>query len=78
MAKVCHRLPGAALKGARRCANARFLKVTLNGQVIHENIEIMKGPTPGGLTGHEVAAGPLLFQGNHGAVAFRNIKITMR
>ncbi|MGA2797840.1 MAG: tetratricopeptide repeat protein [Thermoguttaceae bacterium] len=59
-----------------KTANARFVKVTLNGQVIQENVE-MKGPTPGGLTGKEVAEGPLMFQGDHGPVAFRNIKITL-
>ncbi len=37
----------------------------------------MKGPTPGGLSGKEVAEGPLMFQGDHGPVAFRNIKITL-
>lgn len=58
-----------------KVANARFLKVTLNGAVIHENVE-MNGPTPGGVDGKEKPAGPLMFQGNHGAVAFRNIKIT--
>jgi hypothetical protein len=36
----------------------------------------MKGPTPGGVSGHEQATGPLMFQGNHGAVAYRKIKIT--
>ena len=59
----------------KKVANAKFVKVTLNGTVIHENVE-MKGPTPGGLTGKEVAVGPLLFQGDHGPVAFRSIKIT--
>lgn len=60
--------------GAKK-ANAKFLKVELNGDVLHENLE-MKGPTPGGLTGKEAAEGPLMFQGNHGAVAYRNIKVT--
>ncbi len=59
----------------KKTANARFVLMTLNGQVIHENVE-MKGVTPGGLTGKERPTGPLMFQGNHGAVAFRNIKIT--
>ena len=59
----------------KKTANARILRVTLNGQVLHENVEL-KGPTPGGVTGREVAAGPLMFQGNHGPVAFRNIRIT--
>ncbi len=59
----------------KKTANARFVKVTLNDQVIHENVE-MNGPTPGGLTGQEHAAGPLMFQGNHGPVAYRNIQVT--
>jgi hypothetical protein len=61
----------------KKTANARFLKVTLNGEVIHENVE-MKGPTPSGVTGKEAPTGPLMFQGDHGPVAFRNIKITPR
>jgi len=52
--------------------NAKFLKVELNGQVLHEDLE-MPSPTPGGVTGKEASAGPLMFQGNHGPVAFRNI-----
>lgn len=59
----------------KKTANAKFVKVTLNGVVLHENVE-MKGPTPGGLTGKEASKGPLLFQGDHGPVAFRNVKIT--
>jgi hypothetical protein len=59
----------------KKTANAKFVKITLNDQVIHENVE-MKGPTPGGVSGKEAAAGPLMFQGNHGPVAYRNIKIT--
>ncbi|MFO0825104.1 MAG: DUF1080 domain-containing protein [Gemmataceae bacterium] len=62
-------------EGDKKVANAKFVKVTLNDVVIHENIE-MKAQTPGGLTGKEAATGPLMFQGNHGSVAFRNIKIT--
>lgn len=54
--------------------NAKFLKVELNGKVLHEDLE-MPGPTPGGLTGKESAEGPLMFQGNHGPVAYRNIVV---
>jgi len=60
--------------GAKK-ANAKFIKVELNGEVLHENQE-MQGPTPVGLTGKEAAEGPLMLQGNHGAVAYRNIKVT--
>ena len=52
---------------------AKMLKVELNGVVIHEDVEL-SGPTRGG-AGAEGATGPLRIQGDHGAVAFRNIKI---
>lgn len=58
-----------------KTANARFVKVTLNDQVIQENIE-MTGPTPGGISGKEAPEGPLMFQGNHGPVAYRNVRVT--
>ena len=52
--------------------NAKFLKVELNGQVLHRNLEMPK-QTPGGVAGKEAPTGPLMFQGNHGPVAYRNI-----
>ena len=58
--------------GGEKTEKAKFIKVELNGQVLHENIE-MKQQTPGGVTGQEAPTGPLMFQGNHGPVAFRNI-----
>jgi hypothetical protein len=64
-------------KDGKKVANAKFLKVTLNGQVIHENVEA-KGPTPSCLTGKESPAGPVLLQGDHGPVAFRNLKVFPR
>jgi len=59
----------------KKTGNAVFVKVELNGQVIHENVE-MKGPTPGGLTGKEAPTGPIMYQGDHGIVSFRNLKVT--
>lgn len=59
----------------RKTANARFVKVELNGKLIHDNVE-MRGPTPGGLTGKEVAAGPVMYQGDHGIVSFRHLMVT--
>jgi hypothetical protein len=59
----------------KRTAKATFVKVELNGALIQENVE-MNGPTPGGLTGKEAATGPLMFQGDHGPVAYRAIKVT--
>lgn len=59
----------------KKTQNAEFVRVELNGQVLHQNL-VMPGATPGGVTGKEVAQGPLMFQGNHGPVAYRNIVVT--
>ncbi len=58
----------------KKIANARFVKVVLNGQVIHENLEAR---TPTGHAWHdrEIPAGPLLLQADHGPVAFRNVRV---
>ncbi len=60
----------------RKTQNAEFLKVELNGQVLHRNL-VMPQQTPGGLTGREASTGPLMFQGNHGPVAYRNIIVKL-
>jgi hypothetical protein len=52
-----------------------MLKVELNGVLIHDNVEL-SGPTRGAIAEGEVAVGPLRIQGDHGAVAFRNMKIS--
>jgi len=57
----------------KKVANAKFVKMVLNGVTIHENVEV-KGVT-GGAMSAEAATGPLMFQGDHGPVAFRNIEI---
>lgn len=59
----------------KKIANAKFLKVELNGQLLHKDLEI-PGPTPSGVTGKEAPEGPIMFQGDHGPVAYRNIVIT--
>jgi hypothetical protein len=59
----------------KKTASARFVKVILNQQLIHENVEVA---TPTGAAWRlrkETAAGPLLLQGDHGPVAFRNVRI---
>lgn len=58
----------------KKTANAKFVKVILNGTVIHEDVEL-NGPTRGSLGDDEKAEGPLILQGNHGPVAYRNIRI---
>ena len=55
-----------------KVANAVFVKVVWNGQVIHENVEV-DGPTRGALFETESARGPLMIQGDHGPVAYRNM-----
>ena len=62
-------------KEGKKTANAKFIKIVLNGKTIHENVELPK-VTNGGLTGKEAATGPIMFQGNHGQVAYRNLRIT--
>ena len=61
----------------KKTQNARFLSVKLNGQEIQKDVEV-KGPTGGHLKNEESPTGPLLLQGDHGIVAFRNIRITPR
>jgi hypothetical protein len=59
----------------KKIANAVMLRVELNGVIIHDNVEL-SGPTRGSISNAEAAKAPLRFQGDHGAVAFKNIKIT--
>jgi hypothetical protein len=58
-----------------KTANARFAKVTLNGQVVQENAEIAHG-TNVSRNAKEHPSGPIYLQGDHGPVAFRKIRIT--
>lgn len=54
--------------------NARFLRVELNGQLVHEDFELPKS-TRGRSPWVEKPQAPLLLQGDHGPVAFRNVYI---
>ncbi len=58
----------------KKIKNARFEKVVLNGQTIHEGVEV-KTPTGNAWKLREIAKGPLLLQGDHGPVAFRSIRV---
>ena len=58
----------------KKVANARFVKVVLNGQIIHENVEV-KTPTGHAWRDREIPTGPLLLQADHGPVAFRNVRV---
>src|SRR5262245_38238194 len=72
---ITFQAPRFDAKGAR-VAPACFVKVLHNGQVIHENVKV-KGPTTASLGGKERVSGPILLQGDHGPVAFRNIRLKM-
>jgi hypothetical protein len=56
----------------KKIANANFIRVLHNGQLVHENVEA-PGPTRSGLGIPEAATNPLMLQGDHGPVAYRNI-----
>jgi hypothetical protein len=59
----------------RKTENARFVRVIHNGQVVHENVEVT-GPTRAARFEHdEKPVGPLMLQGDHGPVAFRNLRL---
>ena len=57
----------------KKTENARLHYVIINGVTVHQNLEIPL-PTGGPLDQKEVPLGPIFIQGDHGAVAFRNIK----
>jgi hypothetical protein len=53
--------------------DARFVSVKHNGVLIHENVPL-SGPTRAALhETNEAAYGPLMLQGDHGPVAYRNL-----
>ncbi len=56
----------------KKISSAQFTKVRLNGIVIHENV-VLSGPTRAAAFNDEKATGPLMIQGDHGPVVFRNI-----
>jgi len=58
----------------KKIANAKMVKVVHNGKVIHENVEL-NGPTRSGISENEKPTGPIMLQGNHGPVAFRNLRV---
>lgn len=55
-----------------KTANACFVKVIHNNNVIHENVEL-NGPTRASAWNDEKPTGCLMLQGDHGPVAYRNV-----
>ena len=59
--------------GSQKIANALFAKVTVNGVVVHASVEA-PGPADGAAFNDERATGPLMFPGDQGPLALRNIQ----
>jgi len=57
-----------------KIANAKFIEVKLNDQVVQNGIEA-EGPTRAATFNDEKPKGALMLQGDHGPVAFRNLRI---
>ncbi len=58
----------------KKIANARMVAVRLNGVLVQDNIELT-GPTGGPISEQEAPTGPIMIQGDHGQIAFRNLRI---
>jgi hypothetical protein len=56
----------------KKTSDAKFEKVVYNGQVVHENVT-SGSPTRSALELSEAPVNPIMLQGDHGPVAFRNI-----
>ena len=58
----------------KKIANAKIAKAVLNGQVIHDQQELLT-PTGDRWKNAEMHEGPLMVQADHGPVAFRNVRV---
>ena len=58
----------------KKTANAKIIKLVHNGKLIQENLELT-GPTRGPMSDDEKPTGPIRLQGDHGPVAFRNMRV---
>lgn len=59
-------------RAGRKIADARFEKVVHNEAVVHTDVQLT-GPTRAGAYNDEKLLGPLMLQGDHGPVAYRNV-----
>ncbi len=67
------RAPRFDAKG-KKTENARFVAVIHNGVLLHTNVELT-GNTRASLDKPEAPKGPIMLQGDHGPVAYRNIRL---
>lgn len=59
-----------------KVANAKFEKVWLNDVLVQDNIEVT-GPTRASMSNDEKPTGPLMLQGDHGPIAYRNLRVVI-
>jgi hypothetical protein len=50
------------------------VEVRLNGVKVQENIEVT-GPTRAAMFSNEKPKGPIMFQGDHGPIQYRNLLV---
>ncbi len=58
--------------GGKKTENAKFVRVLHNGQLVQQNVEV-EGGTRAHMQLDEAPLNPLMLQGDHGPVAFKNI-----
>jgi hypothetical protein len=58
----------------KKTENAKFIKVIHNGQIVQENVEV-DGGTRAHMDLKESAENPIMLQGDHGPVTFRDLYI---
>jgi hypothetical protein len=56
-------------------AAVRFVKVVPDGKTIDEDVDVEYPTGSAWRLKREIAGGPLLLQGDHGSVAFRNVRV---
>ncbi|HYP08261.1 MAG TPA: DUF1080 domain-containing protein [Bryobacteraceae bacterium] len=56
----------------KKTANAKFLRVVHNGVIVQKDVEV-DGPTRAAMNIPEAATNPVMLQGDHGPVAYKNI-----
>jgi hypothetical protein len=66
--------PGGEWQTAEATMIGDRITVTLNGVKIHDNVQCRK-PTGGQLDDNVDEPGPIMLQGDHGTVSFRNLQI---
>jgi hypothetical protein len=61
-------------RSGKKLEKARFLRVLHNGVLVQENVDV-EGPTRAHMNIPEAPVNPLMLQGDHGPVAYRNLYV---